>query len=227
MGEEQSSTTMNGMNCDDGAAPWETPMTTMRTYALCLDKKENVPFHIDIPASECSGKSTDELKQWIWKHCQDEIFQALRLECRQPEDSPISPQPTLRRKGSWSNAIATRNHNPWLDEKKEASLPSYKRRRLMNERTGGNHGKNDREELLDTIAHVQREFFQSASPKVVFGGLLEGLLDLMSSEYGFIGEIKYEDDGTKYLQTHAITNIAWNQATRQFYDENINFGTYI
>lgn len=75
---------------------------------------------------------------------------------------------------------------------------------------------------------------------VVFGTLLDGLLELMSSEYGFIGEIKYEqgNDGggggdgtaaattatTMYLQTHAITNIAWNEETRQFYEENASQG---
>ena len=46
----------------------------------------------------------------------------------------------------------------------------------------------------------------------------------MDSEYGFIGEIKHEDDGTMFLQTHAITNIAWNQATKQFYEENAESG---
>jgi hypothetical protein len=30
----------------------------------------------------------------------------------------------------------------------------------------------------------------------------------MDSEYGFIGEIKYDDEGAPFLQTHAITNIA-------------------
>lgn len=92
---------------------------------------------------------------------------------------------------------------------------------------GNGPRQNPRENLLDTIAHVQRQFFQSVAPREVFGGLLEGLLDLMSSEYGFIGEVKHEDDGTMYLQTHAITNIAWNQATRQFYEDNIESGTKI
>ena len=46
----------------------------------------------------------------------------------------------------------------------------------------------------------------------------------MDSEYGFIGEIKYDEEGTKYLQTHAITNIAWNAATRAFYEDNAEKG---
>ncbi len=125
-------------------------------------------------------------------------MKALRLECRMP--SSVQEE----------------------EEKKEGAIPSKKRRSIV-EGTAEKKQR-DREHLLDTIAYVQRQFFQSESPKVVFGYLLEALLDLMDSEYGFIGEIKHEDDGTMYLQTHAITNIAWNQATRQFYDDNIHAG---
>jgi len=80
-------------------------------------------------------------------------------------------------------------------------------------------------DLLDCISKVQRQFFRSESAKVVFGGLLDSILELTESEYGFIGEIKHEEDtGAMYLQTHAITNIAWNQATQKFYEDNIQAG---
>jgi signal transduction histidine kinase/CheY-like chemotaxis protein len=46
----------------------------------------------------------------------------------------------------------------------------------------------------------------------------------MDSEYGFIGEVKYDDEGTMFLQTHAITNIAWNASTQAFYEENVESG---
>jgi signal transduction histidine kinase/CheY-like chemotaxis protein len=59
---------------------------------------------------------------------------------------------------------------------------------------------------------------------VVFGHLLDGLLELMDSEYGFIGEIKYDNEGIMFLQTHAITNIAWNASTQAFYEENVESG---
>jgi GAF domain len=75
-------------------------------------------------------------------------------------------------------------------------------------------------QLLNTISHVQRQFFHSESPKRIFGVMLGAVLDLMDSEYGFIGEIKYEEDGTTFLQTHAATNIAWDKDTHQFYDDN-------
>ena len=64
----------------------------------------------------------------------------------------------------------------------------------------------------------------SVKASVVFGVLLESLLDLMNSEYGFIGEIKYEPDGTMYLHNCSTTNIAWNDETRAFYDANVATG---
>jgi GAF domain len=48
----------------------------------------------------------------------------------------------------------------------------------------------------------------------VFGVLLDALLDLMNSEYGFIGEVKYEEDGTIFLQTKS----------RKFYEDNVANG---
>lgn len=77
--------------------------------------------------------------------------------------------------------------------------------------------------LLDMIARVQ-QYLQTESIQAVLTCLLEGLLDLMESEFGFISEVKYEEDGTPYLLSHATTNIAWNAATRQFYNENIDKG---
>jgi len=77
--------------------------------------------------------------------------------------------------------------------------------------------------LLDMIARVQ-QYLQTESIQAVLTCLLEGLLDLMESEFGFIAEVKYEEDGTPYLLSHATTNIAWNAATRQFYNDNIDKG---
>lgn len=78
--------------------------------------------------------------------------------------------------------------------------------------------------LLDNIAKVQRQYFQMEEPKVVFGTLLDKLLELTDSEYGFIGEVKHFEDGSPYLQTHAVTNIAWDAGTLAFYEDNIESG---
>ena len=53
-----------------------------------------------------------------------------------------------------------------------------------------------------------------------FDAMLSYVLDISESEYGFIGEVLQTEEGKPYLKTHAITNIAWNKETREFYDEN-------
>jgi GAF domain len=46
----------------------------------------------------------------------------------------------------------------------------------------------------------------------------------MSSEYGFIGEVKHDADNRMYMQTHAITNVSWNEETTAFYEYNLSHG---
>ena len=78
--------------------------------------------------------------------------------------------------------------------------------------------------LLSAITRAQSQFVQSPDARVVFDGMLEALLALTESEYGFIGEVLNDEDGSPFLRTHAITNIAWNRETQRFYDENVEKG---
>ena len=64
---------------------------------------------------------------------------------------------------------------------------------------------------------------EGMSTREVFNLALDDLLDVTESEYGFIGEIRHED-GAPFLKTHAITNIAWNRETRDFYKKNVRAG---
>jgi PAS domain S-box-containing protein len=88
-------------------------------------------------------------------------------------------------------------------------------------------------QLLRAISAAQSQFIANADPRILFDGLLDNLLALTDSEYGFIGEILYASDGTPYvesahmkmrgrpyLKTHAMTNIAWNEETQKLYEEN-------
>lgn len=78
--------------------------------------------------------------------------------------------------------------------------------------------------LLAAITRAQSQCVQSHDTHTVFEGMLASLLQLSLSEYGFIGEVLYEVDGSPYLKTHAISNIAWNEETRRLYDENVEQG---
>jgi PAS domain S-box-containing protein len=78
--------------------------------------------------------------------------------------------------------------------------------------------------LLRALSHTQSEFIADVDPHDLFDELLSTLLVLTESEYGFIGEVLHSSDGAPYLKTHAITNIAWNEETRQFYEKHAPTG---
>jgi len=78
--------------------------------------------------------------------------------------------------------------------------------------------------LGDIIRRSQEDFIARGPTHEMFDTLLSEILDYTQSEYGFIGEVLYDEKGDPYLQTHAITNIAWNDATRKLYDEHKKTG---
>jgi PAS domain S-box-containing protein len=78
--------------------------------------------------------------------------------------------------------------------------------------------------LTEIISDVRSTFIDNIQDtQEFFDYVLSLLLKLTNSEYGFIGKI-LEDEGKRYLKTYAITNIAWDEATRTFYDENASLG---
>lgn len=80
--------------------------------------------------------------------------------------------------------------------------------------------RNRREEITLLISHVRSRFIELAGDREkFFSYLLEKILAITGSEYGFIGEI-LEDSRGKFLKTFVLTDISWNQATRELYEKN-------
>ncbi len=73
---------------------------------------------------------------------------------------------------------------------------------------------------INLISEAQQAFILNTDARATFEAMLQGLLELADSAFGFIGEVLHKTDGTPYLKTHAITNIAWNEETRAFYAEH-------
>ena len=84
-----------------------------------------------------------------------------------------------------------------------------------------------REEMLARIdamvLDAQQDCLNGVEVKPLMEKLLDGVLDICECEYGFIGEIATDDQGM-HLHTFAITDIAWDEASRTFYNANIESG---
>ena len=73
--------------------------------------------------------------------------------------------------------------------------------------------------LLAAISKVQATFILDSDSVTAFQQLLNSLLELTASEYGFIGEIQRSEQKPPFLKTHAVTNIAWDQETTELYEK--------
>ncbi len=74
--------------------------------------------------------------------------------------------------------------------------------------------------LLEGIRQAQNRFITASDIQGTFEGLLQTLLSLTRSEYGFIGETRSAPDGEPYLGLQAVINVSWNEQSRAFHDEH-------
>ena len=80
------------------------------------------------------------------------------------------------------------------------------------------------ERLLEAIRLAQTNFILEASTGSAFMLLLDELLELTDSQYGFIGEVELNANDAQVLRVRAYTDIAWNEETRQLLRENAATG---
>ncbi len=79
-------------------------------------------------------------------------------------------------------------------------------------------------QLLDMLHKSTTEVVVTGNTRAAMTSMLDTLLELTGSEYGFAGEVLFDDEGKPYLKTHALTNIAWDEKTKLLYDESVENG---
>jgi signal transduction histidine kinase len=77
--------------------------------------------------------------------------------------------------------------------------------------------------VLQAVSHVAGLPDDPDSPKPLFGAMLEEILDLSGSAYGYIGEVLHHGS-VPFLRTWAITDISWNDTTSDHYREHAVLG---
>jgi PAS domain S-box-containing protein len=78
--------------------------------------------------------------------------------------------------------------------------------------------------LLDAIAAIQSLYIRDASSCKLFDEVLNTLLQLTESRYGFIGESLPWESGDPYIRAFAIANIPSNDETHAFYARHEEIG---
>ena len=134
----------------------------------------------------------------------------------------------------WSGQLINRKKNGEFYTEKQTITPVHDRQGKIShyiaikeditENIENNRRLTKYNRLLQAVFKAHQQYIDKQKPEIIFEGLLQELLDFTDSEYGFIGEVKKETTGRPYLKTMAITNIAWDQNSRKFYEDNIPTG---
>lgn len=81
-----------------------------------------------------------------------------------------------------------------------------------------------KDQVADLVTRIQSDFMVSETDADAFDLALNGILSITESEYGFIGQILKDEAQKPFLKTYSITDISWNNSTRDFYRDNIAEG---
>lgn len=71
--------------------------------------------------------------------------------------------------------------------------------------------------MLDAIAAIQSLYIRDTSSHKLFDEVLDTLLQLTESRYGFVGEVLTEESSDPYIRAFAIANISSNEETQTRY----------
>jgi PAS domain S-box-containing protein len=80
------------------------------------------------------------------------------------------------------------------------------------------HTLQQQHRLLTTISRVQGSFIRTTDNRKAFQMLLDDLLALTGSAYGFVGEVFRDPSDQPWLNVHALSNVAWDEVSRQRYE---------
>jgi PAS domain S-box-containing protein len=78
--------------------------------------------------------------------------------------------------------------------------------------------------LLNMLHYSTTSFVETGDFSATVDELLDTLLEITDSEYGFTGEVLYDDDAKPYLKMHAMTNITRDEETEKLYQESSSNG---
>lgn len=81
------------------------------------------------------------------------------------------------------------------------------------------HALSEQKSLLSMMQYGLSQYVSSRSIHETGQHMLEGLLAITQSEYGFIGEVLHDEQGGAYLEAHAMSNLSGNRNALKYFSE--------
>ena len=71
--------------------------------------------------------------------------------------------------------------------------------------------------LLDLLRQILQQYLASPDIEATSSALLEGVLRLTDSAFGFLAEVLYDSNNAPHIKPHALSHITWDNETRQLW----------
>ncbi|MCX8027314.1 MAG: PAS domain S-box protein [Thermodesulfovibrionales bacterium] len=78
--------------------------------------------------------------------------------------------------------------------------------------------------LMQSIIKIQSTVLEKTEPSDIFQPILQEILDITGSEYGFIGSVLKNKEGIMFLRVYTFAGIKWNEVNKSFYERYFKGG---
>lgn len=73
-------------------------------------------------------------------------------------------------------------------------------------------------EVLTALGQLQSTYISEGLDRTWWNKALDTVISLSGSEFGFVGRVEHDEEGAPFLRSYAVTDIAWNDWSRQHYE---------
>jgi len=77
---------------------------------------------------------------------------------------------------------------------------------------------------LEIVTQIQKIYIETRDISKTFGILLNSILLDTKSDFGFICEVLFDEEGNPFMRSIALTNIAWDSASKEIYEKHVRQG---
>lgn len=193
----------------DGVWDWDMRTNDMNFSGLYMKMlgyaEDELPHHVDTWVNSVHPDDLPRVQQNLQDFLEDKIPSyavELRLRCKDGRYKWILCRATIVDRDNENKPLRMIGIHSDITQGKVMELQVEKQK-----------------SLLDMLHQTTTSFVEKGDIHETMNGMLDTLLNLTDSEYGFTGEVFYNDDGSPYLKTHAITNIVWDDKSQVLYNE--------
>jgi PAS domain S-box-containing protein len=193
-----------------------------------IDKKARINF-VTPSSLDILGYKPEELigqKFLIFVHPQD-FSNLIKFLKNHPKEDAINGNLeyiTVRFKKKNGDYTYLETFIKKVDNESSKKIQYIGTSRSVDEKIAADFKLKEAKKYLEISTQIQRIYIETKDISKTFGILLNSILVDTKSDFGFICEVFFDEKGNPFLRSNALTNIAGDQASKEFYEKHAKKG---